>query len=380
MRPMTLPTRVHALNFVRTLSVTSILFLVPMHFVKIGFNGMQIGAVISALTVAPLLAAFPTGWINDRFSMAGVIRTALAVVGLFFLALAVTDRFPLILAAFFLLGTANNALDVSIQSLYYKDDTAMDQNRKYGLYVFWLGIGPVLGIAGGGWLIQAVDFRALFIVFGLMMIASLSIVGRFDGGKFHLVSLGDYGRDFLRPKTLLFVGFIFFIGLHWAVEGTVYAPFLQRHFGLNNLQASLFMAGELLFLPLSALYIGRRKFDLRTNKRWILTAMALSGIGTILTVTNSVFLSWGFRIVHEIGDGIAGALVAVYISRLFEKRSIGGSAGLLLAIELLAKMLGALVLAPLGFRYGLELPFYIAGGLLLADAAYGAFVFRRVEY
>ena len=108
--------------------------------------------------------------------------------------------------------------------------------------------------------------------------------------------------------------------------------------------------------------------------------MVLSGAGMILTVTGNVFLSLGFRILHEIGDGVAGALVAVYISRLFAKRSIGGSAALLLAAEILAKMLGAMTLAPLGFRFGLQIPFYIAGGLLVADSIYGAFLFRRLEY
>ena len=377
---MTLLRRVNILNFVRNFTVTSILFLLPLHFVKAGYGGVKIGAIIAVLSVAPLMAAFPTGWINDRFSMAGIVRAALLMVGLIFIVLAWTTNFPVVLAAFFLLGTANNALDVSLQSLYYKDETDIDQNRKYGIYVFWMGFGPVLGIAGGGLLTQVADFRALFLAFAAIMLAILGIVRRFDGPRFHLVGFRDYGRDFFRPKTLLFVFFLFFLGLHWAVEGTVYAPFLQTRFGLNNLQASLFMASELFFLPLSALLIGRRKFDLRANKRLVLAAMALSGAGMILTVTGSVFLSLGFRILHEIGDGVAGALIAVYISRLFEKRSIGGSAALLLAIEILAKMAGAMTLAPLGFRYGLQIPFYIAGGLLVADAIYGAFLFKRLDY
>jgi MFS family permease len=70
--PMSLHARIHFINFARTLTVTSILFLIPLHFLKIGFNGMQIGVIISMFALAPLLISFPTGWINDRFSMAGV--------------------------------------------------------------------------------------------------------------------------------------------------------------------------------------------------------------------------------------------------------------------------------------------------------------------
>lgn len=378
--PTSLHRRVHLLNFTRTLTVTSLLFLLPLYFVRLGFSGWRIGTIISLLSLAPLLSAFPTGWINDRFSIDGVVRAGLLAVALVLLTLAFVVNFYAVAAAFFVLGTASNVLDVSLNSLIYKDETAMDQNRKYGQYIFWLGFGPVLGIAGGGLLTQVVDFRALLLVFAAVMLAAVFAVRRLDAGKFHLVSFRDYGRDFRRPKTIGFAVFVFFLGLHWAVEGTVYGPFLERRFGLNTLQTSLFMAAGIAFLPLAALLVGRRKFDLRANRRLLLGAMVLSGAGLILMTTGSVVQSLLFRFIHDFGDGAMGVLIALYTSRLFEKRSIGGSAGLLLAIMILAKMAGAMIFSPLGFRYGLHLPFLIAGALLLADAAYGAFIFKRAEY
>ena len=41
---MSLHARIHFINFSRTLTVASVFFLIPLHFLKIGFNGMQIGA------------------------------------------------------------------------------------------------------------------------------------------------------------------------------------------------------------------------------------------------------------------------------------------------------------------------------------------------
>jgi MFS family permease len=117
-----------------------------------------------------------------------------------------------------------------------------------------------------------------------------------------------------------------------------------------------------------------------SNRRLILGAMVLSGAGLMLMTTGSVWVSLGFRFAHDFGDGATGTLLALYISRLFERISVGGSAALVLAVQILAKMLGAIVLSPLGFRYGLQWPFLIAGALLLLDAAYGAVIFRRIEY
>jgi MFS family permease len=372
--------KIHFVNFFRKLAVTSVIFLISLHFLKIGFNGWQIGVIISCFALAPLLISFPTGWINDRFSMAGVIRAGLLTESLLLLLIAWAENFYLMVAAFLFLGMANGALDVSMNSLYYKDETTIDQNRKYGIYYFWISLGPAVGVFGGGFLARFADFRVLLVVFAAILILVFFVVRRFDHEQFHLVSFKEYGRDILRKKTLLFVVFVFVLALHWSVEGTVYSPFLKKSFGLNNLQISFYISTALFFLSLSAFLFGLLRFNLRANKRFLLLAMFCSGAGLILMVNSNVYLSLAFRVVHEIGDGALGALITLYTSRLFAKRSIGGSAGFFTAIPILGQMVGALVFSPLGYRYGLQYPFLISGALLIVNAAYGAAIFRKIEY
>lgn len=377
---MTLHANIHYINFSRKLTVTSILFLMPLYFLKIGFNGWQIGAIISLWALAPLLISFPTGWINDRISIAGVIRGGLIIECLLFVLLAYAKDFYLMAAAFLLLGMANNALDVSFNSLYYKDAKAMDQNRKYGIYVFWINLGPAVGVVGGGLLTRFGDFRVLLLVFAAITLLVLLTARRFDHEKFHLVSFGDYRRNLFQAKTLLFIVFVFVLAMHWSVEGTVYSPFLEKAFGLNSLQASYYISTGLFFLSFASLLVGFLKFNLRINKRLLVLAMFASGAGLVLMVNANVYVSLAFRVVHEIGDGALGALLTLFTSRLFEKRTIGGSAGLISAISSLGQMAGALIFSPLGYRYGLQYPFLISGGLLVLNAGYGALIFRRLEY
>ena len=380
-QPMTLQTRIHAINFVRKLSITSILFLLPLRFLALGFDGWQIGAIVSMFAVAPLLASFPTGWINDRLSMAGVIRGGLLAQGILLLGLAGIKSFPLMAAAFLFLGTANNVLDVSFNSLYYKDETAMDQNRKYGIYVFWIGLGPAVGIFAGGFLIRAADFRLYLAVLAAATLFVVAAVRRLDHVKFHRVSLREYGRNILRKKTLLFILFVFILALHWGVEGTVFSPFLQRAFGLKDLGLSMFISIGLFFLSFAAVLIGFLKFNLRANKRLLLLAMFLSGAGfALMAVVRNAAVSLIFNVVHQVGDGAMGALLTLFTSRLFEKRSIGGSAGLAQSMPILGQMAGAMIFSPLGYRFGLQYPFIICGGLLTLNALFGAVLFRRIEY
>jgi len=377
---MSLHTKIHFVNFSRKFTVTSVFFLVPLHFLAIGYNGWQIGIIMSLLALAPLVISFPTGWINDRFSISGVIHTALFAEWALFLLIAGMRSFVLMAILFFFLGMANNALDVSLNSLYYKDDTAMDQNRKFGTYTFWVGLGPAFGVLAGGFLTQYGNFRILLVVFSAMTLIVLFFVRRFDHQRFSLVSFKEYKSSLIRRKTLLFVVFIFILALHWGVEGTVYSPFLEKFFGLNRLQVSFYISIPLSALALTAFLVGFVKYNARTNKRLLLLSMFFSGAGLILMVNRNVYLSIIFRILHEIGDGGLGVLVTLTISRLFDKRNIGGSAGLLVAIQIMGQMVGALVYSPLGYRYGLQYPFLISGVLLLANVAYGSIIFKKIEY
>jgi MFS family permease len=372
--------KVHLLNFTRKLAITSVLFLAPLHFLKIGFNGWQIGVLVSVWAVAPLLMSFPIGRINDRVSMAGVVRAGMLVQALCLAALAFVRSFPVTAALFLIAGAANNALDVSLQSLFYKDETEMDQNRKYGFYAFWMNLGPAVGVLGGAVVMELGGFRALLLVFaGISFLDFLAVRG-FAGQRFHAVSMRDYGRDLFRPRTLAFVLFVFLLAVHWAVEGTVYGPFLDKGLGLKGMLTPLYIGGGLLMMAFSALYFGRAEFRPARNKRRMFLAMGVSGVGLMLMTLRPPALSFGFRLVHEAGDGALGVLIAVFVSRLFAKKSIGGSAGMVLSVQILGQMVGGLLLAPLGFRYGLEIPFLVGGGLLLANAVYGALVFRRIPY
>jgi len=372
--------QIHFINFSRKLSVNTIFFLVPLYFLKIGFNGWQIGIIISCFAFAPLLFSFPTGWVNDRFSIKRVIQGALLALSLLFLLASWTKNFFLMAIIFLFLGIANNALDVSTNSLYYKDERDMDINKKYGLLVFWISLGPAVGTLLGGILTYFTSFQILFYAFSLFILAVLASVRNFGQEKFELVSIKEYKLNLIRKKTIFFSILIFILTLHWGVEGTVYSPFLKKFFQLNNLQLSLYISLPLFALAFSAFFIGLLKYNARINKRIFLFSMLLSGLGLILMVQSNVYLSFLFRIVHEIGDGFLGALNFLFISRLFEKRSIGGSSGVLLAIMTMGQMVGALFFSPLGYKVGLQYPFLISGLLLVANAGFGNYVFRREEY
>jgi MFS family permease len=377
---MKLPDFIHVINFGRRTALNAFFILVPLYLLGLEFNGWQIGAVTSLFAFAPLAFSFPVGWVNDRFSIKGLIRGALALQCALYLLLSQVRGFLPLAVIFLLLGLSNNALDVSINNYFYKDGAEENPNRKYSRLVFWSNLGTAVGPVLGGALIALSSFSVMFAVFAGFLALLQAFVGPLRQGRFALVPIRAYGRNLIRKNTVLFSTMIFVIGLHWGVEGTVYSPFLKNNLGLTTLRLSLYISLSLAALALSSLFIGRIPFDLKQNKRLFILSMALSGAGLALMVIPVLPVSFAFRVIHEIGDGFLGALVVLFISRLFEKDSIGGSSALLMAVMTTGQMAGALLFSPMGYRFGLIYPFLVAGTLLTLNAGFARFCFRRAEY
>ncbi len=372
--------KIHLINFSRKLIVNTVFFLIPLYFLTIGFKGWQIGLIVSIFGLTPLLFSFPVGWLNDRVSIKRIVQAAMLALSLIFLVMGWIRSFPLMAVLFLFLGVSNNALDVSLNSMYYKDETQMDLNKKYSQLAFWLALGTAVGTLVGGFLTHFFNFQTLFYVYSLFILLVLFGVGDLGRVMFSRVSIKEYRLGLLNRKTMLFALIIFVLTLHWGAEGTVYSPFLKNYFDLNNFQLSLYISIPLFALAFSSFLVGVRKFDAGKNRRMFIFSMFLSGMGHVLMVNKNVYLSFIFRIIHEVGDGLLGALIVLFISRLFEKRSIGGSSGVLLAIMTLGHMAGALVFSLLGYRIGLQYPFVISGALLIANSAFGYCVFRKIQY
>jgi MFS family permease len=371
---------IHLINFSRKLTINAVFFLVPLYFLRIGFEGWQIGLVTSLYAFAPLLFSFPTGWLNDRVSIKEVIHAALALLSLLFFLMSRAHHFLPMAFIFLFLGLANNALDVSINNFYYKDESYIDQNKKYSRLVFWQSLGSAAGPFFGGIVIATWNFPTLFIIFALFLIILQAVVRPLNQVRFEVIPLKVYRTNLLNKKTILFSIMIFIVGLHWGVEGTVYSPFLKRYFNLTTFDVSLYISLSLLALAFSSFFVGLIKHDIRVNKRLFLFSMLLSGSGLILMVNPSLSLSFLFRVIHEVGDGFLGALVVLFISRLFQRASIGGSSAILLAVMTLGHMVGAVIFSSMGFHFGLMYPFFVAGLLLVANAVFAQYCFRTIEY
>ena len=363
--------RVHALNFIRTMAVTTVAFLAPLRFLELGFGGAGIGVIVALFASAPLVFSFPTGWLNDQVSMKAVIGGSLLAMSALFAAMTVVRDVAPMAAVFLLLGVANSAFNVSINSLYFKDGTETDPNRKYGRYVGWLSLGPPAGLLLGSFVARVAGFRTLLGIMAALTVLAAAAVRGLGEERFAAVSIRDYRFSVFNKRTLLFSAFLVVLALHWGTELTVYGPFLRTRLGLGDSGVALYMAGAYMALASAAFLAGRLKFDPVRNRRLFLAGITMSGLGLILMTVGDVRLSFVFRFLHEGGDGLTGAMAILTMSRLFEKKTIGGSAGILTALQTSGHIAGSLFFSWLGFRAGLQVPMIVAGAILLGNAVFG---------
>lgn len=371
MTGMTETGRVHLINFLRKLALTAIYFLAPLRFLGLGLSGAEIGLVVALFAAAPLVSSFPTGWLNDRWSIRTAAGAGLLALGAGLIILPLARTAWLLAPLYLVLGVANNVLDVSLNSLYYKGADGPDLNRKFGTYNFWIALGPAAGLYLGGFLSLAGGFGAVAAAFGALVGLSAVLVAGFKPEPLARVSWGEYGAGLRKRGTVLFSILLFVMATHWGVEGTVYAPFLRFRLGLGDLGLAAFIATAYLGLAATSLLVARIRYAPRVNKRLLIAGLALSGTGHLLMVRFGPGGALLFRTLHEAGDGLIGALSILYISRLFAKRSVGGSAGFILALQTAGQTAGALFFSSLGFRFGFQVPFQVSGVLLLAAAVFG---------
>ncbi|MCK7478122.1 MAG: hypothetical protein M0C28_12415 [Candidatus Moduliflexus flocculans] len=366
--------RVHALNFVRTMAVTTIAFLAPLRFLALGFDGVAIGLIVALFASAPMIFSFPTGWLNDRVSMKAVMGAALLAMSAAVPGLGDRPERRAHGRGLPAPGRGQQRLQrVHQQPVLQGRDRDGPEPQVRPLSSDGSRSGRRPGSCSAASSSRVSGFRTLLGIMAALTLVAAAAVRGLGEERFAAVSIRDYRFSVFNKRTLLFSAFLVLMALHWGTELTVYGPFLRTRLGLSDSGVALYMAGAYLALASAAFLVGRLKFDPVRNRRLFLAGMTISGLGLVLMTVGDVRLSFLFRFIHEGGDGLMGAFAILTMSRLFETKTIGGSAGILMALQTTGHMAGSLLFSWMGFRAGLQVPMIVAGLVLLANAAFGLY-------
>lgn len=349
------------LLFFSTLFWSFVYFLIPVHLADVGLTGYEIGVLTALYVGMSLVVSFPTGFINDRWTVKATLVLGIIMFTTFLLGISLVTSFLLFIPLFVIGGLGIHIEEASIRTITYKTKMKRKEGEKLGFYRLVHLTGSSLGLLIGGAIIFLFDFSLGLAIMGIIYLLSLALTS-FKTHMHHTIRLIDYGHDIMSKGILPVVAVLFLYSLHWGAEATSYGLFLANNLGLDIFMSAMYIAFSLPALGAVCYFFGMRVDRKKTDVRHLLVGgFVISGIGLVLHTIPIAWISFLFRVVHEVGDGMTMIAFFIWVSRIFGKKRIGGDTGIMFTIMLVGQMIGSLIYGPLGFEMGYHFPSIISG-------------------
>lgn len=353
----------NGLFLVKQILVSLTFLFIPLFFFDLGFSGLQIGVLMSSITVVAIFSTFPIGVINDKFSIKYVTVLGMLFESVMFFGLYMFTDFLTILVFFILGALGGNMIETSIRGLTFKVTESGCKGKRLGRFQAVASGGSGIGVLIGGLLLFTFKFSGVLLMSAItfLVLAVFSLL--ITEVKKVSFPMRDYKSIIMKRETVLFLLPLFVFGFHWGAENTSYALFLREGLGLGFAGSGIYMSIPIIVLSLTALKVGSFIDRKGGNRKIFFIGMMISGIGHVLMTTQIIPLSFIFRLIHEIGDGLTFVSYYVGFSNIFKTERISGEASIATSIMMMGAAVGSLIFGPMGHAYGFSWPLIISGAL-----------------
>ena len=253
-RALGLLTLVYALNFLdrQMLSILAGPIKHELHLTD-GQLGM-LGGLAFALFYATM--AVPIAWVADRRDRVWIVTLALAMWSLFTMACGLARSFPALAAA--RLGVGFGEAGGVAPSVALVSDLFPPRERARATAVFYMGvpIGSAAGVFFGGLLAARIDWRAAFLIVGLVGLLLAPVFrllvrepprGRFEAAPTPAPSMGAVAGRLAGCPSFWLMAFGASLATMMGTGLLFWTPsFLERSFGLSLESRALYYGAILL--------------------------------------------------------------------------------------------------------------------------------------
>jgi MFS family permease len=336
-------------------------FYLPIFLIGSGRTGWETGLLMSLFAVTAFVFALPMGLFNDRMESRRLVQAGFALFAVFFFGAWWRGDFFSQIVFFFCGGLGALLTQLSLESLLLKGAREGVRGKRFGLFQLITVSVFAFATAGGGWLIGVFDFPKIFIASGILSVVFAVLSGRLERAPTEISPISSYRAE-MKPKgRKIFVLILFLFAFHWGAEVTSYTPFLRDNLGLSLKWTGLYMGGCLISLALASFLSGRFSDRLVSIRYLMALGFILSGVCQILMIFPPAGLSFAFRVLHEIGDGIIMLLIFFWVSTIFHVDRVSGHYGLVNFALLAGQTVSSIVFGPVGRAWGFAAPLWITG-------------------
>ena len=259
----------YALVFLDEVALLSLVPLLPSYTRAYGLSDVRAGALLSAASLAIVVASVPAGRLSDRFGarVVTLVAAALAAAAMFGTALA--PGFVTLLAARAAFGVGSGTIWSA--GISWLSDSAREgsRDRALAMVITVAGIGSMIGPVFAGLLADRVGRGAVFAIAGALMAVVVCALALGDpGGRRRHAHQPLRGVAAAMRTEPLLAGAIAIMLLGGVGDGVVnlVAPLQLGHLGLSSAAiGACFSVASTIFIASSAVVarVGRRAVSLR---------------------------------------------------------------------------------------------------------------------
>lgn len=354
---------VFALIFISSLITFSIQFYLPILYVDLGFDPIQIGFLVSLSFITHLFLGTPVGIFCDRYDIRKIVLIALILWLIFFYGMISASDIFIVTILILFFRSANFITRTSFNNIILKIKEK-SKNKLIGHFMFFTYLGVVMGLLLGGYALFEFGFQNLFFFMFLLILVLIVASFFLPKIKYSRTRLKDYAMD-LYDKRILILSIVAFLhAMHFGAEHISYSLFLRDALNLDFFSMGAYMAIAIFFMSFAAIFGGN--ITKKSNIVIIFSgSLLLSGIGHILMTNPDIGFSLFFRIVHEIGDALNAVAFLILFKDIFPRQRIGGDAGVFATVITLGSIVGSFLFSIIGFDYGHHWSLIISGSLTI---------------
>ncbi|WP_438396112.1 MFS transporter [Caballeronia sp. DA-9] len=359
---------------------------------EFGMTGVVTGFLLAAFFWGYVVMQIPGGWLANRFGPKWVIVTSLAVVGVTGIASGVASTYDQIVGIRFVMGVAEGAIWPSFATIIMRWFPSSERSRAVNLAQYVLPLSSALMAPIAGALIHLTDWRVMFIVQGVPLLA-LALAWAWLGNSApehdtrisaaersmilssRDVSTGDAApfSAVLRRPLIWGIGAAYFLWLTGLYGFGLWLPALIKQLSATGIgNVSVLTAIPFAFAALG-LYLNTRWSNRAGHAdNWhFIVPLVIGGIAILLQplIRDNLFASMAMLVVTGIclysGIGIWWS----WTLSLVPRNQIGSSAGLVNFIGNWGGAVGPILVGWAARGGNAGSGFYVAGYALLASAA-----------
>ncbi|MFA5050385.1 MAG: MFS transporter [Candidatus Micrarchaeia archaeon] len=346
--------------------IFTIQFYFPILFVELGFDPFEIGFLISIGFLVNLLLSAPVGILCDRTDLRFLAFSSILIFLVFFFGMTYATEIFVLTILIFIFRLGQLLSRTSLDNIVLKSQPE-NKNKLIGNYFLFMYFGTVAGIIGAGYFLSHITFQSMFFYTAIILAVIAPLSYFLPKIKPDETKLSDYAHD-VKSVAVFFIGLaMFFYSFHFGAENISYTLFLKENLGLDLWSMGLYMGFSILIMAFAALFFSR-KINSKNVFFFYAVSFLLSGVGHIFMAVDNLYLSFLFRIIHEVGDAIYLVAFFIFLKDYFPQKRVGGSLGVFAVITTIGSILGCFLFSYIGFGYGHDYSLILSGILTLISA------------